>query len=164
MPVQIREVHPIVLELLGQRAAIERSVDELRAGVTELRQSIHAPRTTSTPGPDTWLTKEKETAPLIRLADLPSLLPTVADASLPRLGEQLQARGDCGHWPIGHGVATDLQGKSLGEIHTPRLPPTTGMADFPPHADSSSRGQGYHRFPPPPQFDFPMFDGTNPKA
>lgn len=140
-------------------------MDDLSAEVKELRQSIHVPRATSMPGPDLGPTKERETALLIRLADLPPLLPTVADTSLPRPGEQLQARGDGSHGPIGHGIATNLRGKSLGETHTPRLPPTTGMVDFPLHAKHSFfGGQGYHRFPPRPRFDFPMFDGMNPKA
>ncbi|KAI4996298.1 hypothetical protein ZWY2020_048089 [Hordeum vulgare] len=94
MSSHISEIHPIVLELQGWRPAINRLVDDLHAEVKELRQSIHAPRTVSASSPDPGLTKEKEAAPLICLADIPPLLPGVADISLPRPGEQFPAHGD----------------------------------------------------------------------
>ncbi|XP_048527822.1 uncharacterized protein LOC125507214 [Triticum urartu] len=72
-------------------------------------------------------------------------------------------RGDNSHGPDGHGVLTDLRGKSSGEIRTPRLPPATGTSDL--YGEQSFAGdRGYLRMPPPPRFDFPLFDGTNPRA
>uniref|UniRef100_A0A453EC58 Reverse transcriptase domain-containing protein n=2 Tax=Aegilops tauschii subsp. strangulata TaxID=200361 RepID=A0A453EC58_AEGTS len=163
MSAQISEIHPVVLELQGWRPAIERSVDELRAEVTDLRQHIQAPRPAAAQAPDPALLKE--TAPSVRLSDLPPLLPDMAGTSLHRPGEQPHARGDGSHGPDGRGVAHDLRGKSVGEIHSPRLPPATGPYDLLPYGEQSFSGDwGYHRLPPPPRFDFPVFDGTNPKA
>ncbi|XP_044367527.1 uncharacterized protein [Triticum aestivum] len=146
---------------------VNKALADLTAAISAMSAQISkiypAPRPVSDQTPDPVL--PKETAPLICLSDLPPLLPAMASSPLPRPGEQPHARGDGSHGPGGHGAAHEIWGKSVGEIHTPRLPPATGTSNFLPYGEQSfSRDRGYHCFPPPPRFDFPIFDGTNPKA
>ncbi|KAE8819531.1 hypothetical protein D1007_02514 [Hordeum vulgare] len=93
MSTQIGEIHSIILKLEGRRPAIKRLVDELRKEVTKWRENIHATCTALASGPDPGLTKEKETAPLIRLTDLPLVLPLAADTSLHRQAFLLRGSG-----------------------------------------------------------------------
>ncbi|XP_044956875.1 uncharacterized protein LOC123407740 [Hordeum vulgare subsp. vulgare] len=93
--------------------------------VTKLRQSIHAMRTAPASAPDPALTKEKETAPLIRLANLsPMLHPRRTHLCIDQASSyKLVVIALMG--PSSTTFATDLRGKSLRETHTPpRLPPT----------------------------------------
>ncbi|XP_044361900.1 uncharacterized protein [Triticum aestivum] len=149
---KIDALQPVVLELQGWKHVVERSMEELRQEVGSLRTQI----SDKAPPVD----KAKETAPTqVRLADLPPLLPLLVDVPRPQHG----GVPDLG--PQSHGVATDLRGKSSGEHYTPRLPPATGTFDSYHQGEQSFLGdRGYHRLPPPPRFDFPIFDGTSPKA
>lgn len=182
---KIDDIHPVVLEFQGWRPAIERSAEELRAEVGDLRAQLldkgkaaeppatsHIPPTTGLPqAPLLPQAQPQHQAPLllqpppVRLADLPPIPGHVTDASFPRLGEHLQAPGGDGHGPNGHGWTTLHRGMSPGE-RTPRAPPVTGTHDsqFLPGESSFFWDRNYHRFPPPPRFDFPLFDGDGPRA
>ncbi|XP_048528005.1 uncharacterized protein LOC125507475 [Triticum urartu] len=170
---KIEDIHPVVHELQGWRPQIEQSVEEIRSEVGHLRTQIDK---ATLPPPVDRATATAPPPPLPRLSELPPLLPLIADGSRPRLppptadaphlrAVDISDRGDTSHGPDGHGVFTDLRGKSSGEIRTPRLPPATGTSDFYHHGEQSFAGdRGYFRLPPPPRFDFPLFDGSNPRA
>ncbi|XP_037416836.1 uncharacterized protein LOC119279846 [Triticum dicoccoides] len=153
---KIESLHPVVLDLQSWKPSIKQSVEDLRQEVGTLRTQIgdKAPPTS------------KETAPQhVRLTDLPPLLPDALEVPRPPPLGLLHAGDDHGHGPDGHGIVTDLRGESSGEIQTPRLPPATGTSDSFHYGEHSFSGDhGYQRLPPPPRFDFPLFDGINPKA
>ncbi|XP_073363591.1 uncharacterized protein [Aegilops tauschii subsp. strangulata] len=177
MSSQIGEIHPIILELQGWRPAVERSVEDLRLEVGELRQLLKEVRPETAPVLDPAPAAATELVHPIGLADLPPLLSStaapplkaslIADARLPQPSECLMPRSGDGHGPAGHSRTQDHRGMSPGE-RTPRAPPVTGMADSHPFlAESSFMGErqfGFGRFPPPPRFDFPLFDGDGPRA
>ncbi|VAH32190.1 unnamed protein product [Triticum turgidum subsp. durum] len=179
MTAKIDEIHPVVLEFQGWRPTIEQSVKDLRAEVGDLRAQLWdkgkaadpaaplraPPPTGSSQAPSQQQAPLLLRPPPIRLGDLPPIPGQVADEPFQRVEEPLPASGGDGHGPIGHGRTTIHRGMSPGE-HTPRAPPVTGMHNF-----QSLLGEGsfcgernYHRFPPPPRFDFPLFDGDAPRA
>ncbi|XP_044951688.1 uncharacterized protein LOC123401894 [Hordeum vulgare subsp. vulgare] len=157
---KIDNIHPVVLELQGWRPSIEQSVEDFRSQVGTLRAQIG--KVTETAPTDR--AKEMPPPPLLHLADLPSLLPQAVDTLRPHVNDAPN-QGDSSHGPAGHGVHHDPRGKSFGEICTLRLPPAHGTSEFPhPGEQSYFADRGYHRLPPPPRFDFPLFDGANPRA
>ncbi|KAE8805839.1 hypothetical protein D1007_17982 [Hordeum vulgare] len=68
---KINDIHPVILELQGWRPSIEQSVKDLRSEVGTLRVQIG--KVTETAPKDR--AKEMPPPPLLRLADLPPLLP-----------------------------------------------------------------------------------------
>ena len=143
----------------------------------ELRQLLKEVRPETAPVLDPAPSAATELVHPIRLTDLPPLLPStaipplkpapIADARLPQPSERLLPRSGDVHGPVGHSRTQDHRGLSPGE-RTPRAPPVTGMADFHPFAAESSfmgeRQFGFSRFPPPPRFEFPLFDGDGTRA
>ncbi|XP_044351744.1 uncharacterized protein [Triticum aestivum] len=122
---KIDEIHPVVLELQGWKPTIERSVEDLRAEVGDLRSHLVqvAPEEAHVaPGAD----KAKEVVRPTRLSDLPPLLPAAANASRTTIAESSWARGDHGHGHPGHGINITNRGTSPGD-HTQGPPPVTGM-------------------------------------
>lgn len=159
---KIDEIHLVVLELQGWKPSIERSVEELRAEVGDLRTHLAQATPEKAPAAPAAETA-RNGAPPIRLADLPPLLPLTAATPRQAAGELLPARGDDGHGHTGHGIATFHRGKSPGD-HAQRPPPVTGAFDSYHPGESSFVGDNhFSRLPFPPRFDFPSFDSSHPR-
>ncbi|KAI4990058.1 hypothetical protein ZWY2020_038421 [Hordeum vulgare] len=111
---RIGNLHPVVLELQGWKPTIKKSMEELSRDVNDMHTQI------SDEAPHGGKVKDAVTLPVC-LADLPPLLPRLANTPHPHQGNLLPIRGDDGHRPQGHSAATDFWGKSLGQIHTPMI-------------------------------------------
>ncbi|XP_045087991.1 uncharacterized protein [Aegilops tauschii subsp. strangulata] len=167
MSAKIDAIHPVVLDLQGWKPAIERSVDELRAEVGDLRGLLQEKGKSVEGAPAAPLPSNPSPQPPTRLLDLPPLIPLAVETNLARLAEGAQMQGGGSHGPIGHGRTTDHRGMSPG-YRSPRAPPVTGTFDSHlPFGESSytgERGFGFSRYPPPPRLEFPLFDGDGPHA
>ena len=167
MSAKIEAIHPVVIDLQGWKPAIERSVDELRAEVGDLRGLLQDKGKGAEGALPPLLPSQPPLPPPLRLLDLPPLIPQAAEASLvwPSDGPPVQGGGN--HGPIGHGRTTDHRGMSPG-YRSPRAPPVTGTFDsrhqFGEGSFMGDRGVGFVRYPPPPRVDFPLFDGDGPRA
>lgn len=172
MTAKIDEIHPVVLDLQGWKPVIERSVDDLRAEVGNLRTLLQDKGKRAEGAAATSSLQQRQQPPpspppLLRLLDLPPIVPHATDAILARPADGQQVHSGNSHGPGGHGRTTDHRGMSPG-YRSPRAPPVTGTFDSHEHFGESSfmgeRGFGFSRYPPPPCLEFPLFDGDGPRA
>uniref|UniRef100_A0ACD5TFA2 Uncharacterized protein n=1 Tax=Avena sativa TaxID=4498 RepID=A0ACD5TFA2_AVESA len=165
MNAKLGEMHPVVLDLHNWKPSIEKSMETLRAEVSNLRDLVLDPNksaaTSPTGGVPPPLPHPSADAPTT------SLMSAKPAASLPVV--RAAGNGGDGHGQFGHGDESSPRGIRTDDPRASEGAPAKGKQHQSGHDYDSSeyqyqRGWGSSRFPPPPRVDFPLFDGENPRA